>query len=247
MDLVDDFFDCLFELAEGIKMRTLIHIGQHKTGTTSLQYYLQQNRLKLSKIGLYVADSIAGYNNPSHFILNVYALNKDRYSSMKERLWKIKSQTYFDSLENELKNDVYRHYKIAREQGCKDIIWSNEGLYLLNSVGEYNRLKNLFVEHSSSVISVCCFRDVRSYKLSYEKQLLKSGIAPSKDKDSYRYLEDDSWLFDYNAKIKMLNEVFDETINFNYNQQDNIGEFLDGIGYSGIYTENVRLNITQKI
>ena len=94
-------------------MKTIIHIGQHKTGTTSIQKFLQDNRTALAKKGLYVPSSIAGYNNPSHFILNVYALEKDRYSSMKENLIENKGQQYLSKLEIELKKDIENIYKDA--------------------------------------------------------------------------------------------------------------------------------------
>ena len=41
---------------------------------------------------------------------------------MKERLYKVKPQSYFDGLEDELKLDISRHYKIARQKGCKDVL-----------------------------------------------------------------------------------------------------------------------------
>lgn len=66
-------------------MRSLIHMGQHKTATTSIQHHLKSNREALLKRGLYVANSIAGYDAPSHFILNIYALKENRLSAMKER------------------------------------------------------------------------------------------------------------------------------------------------------------------
>ena len=86
----------------------------------------------------------------------------------------------------------------------------------------------------------------QSYKQSYAKQLLKQGIMPSKNKDSYRYLEDDSWLFDYPAKLKMLNNVFEETISFSYNREHNVTEFLDRIGYPSSCPIDLRLNVTEK-
>ena len=111
---------------------------------------------------------------------------------------------------------------------------------------EYVRLKNLFNEYSTSIVSVCCFRDPQSYKQSYAKQLLKQGIMPSKNKDSYRYLGDDSWLFDCPAKLKMLNNVFEETISFSYNREHNVTEFLDRIGYPSTCPNDLRLNVTEK-
>ena len=151
------------------KLRTIIHIGQHKTGTTSIQSFLRSNKIELANKGLYVPDCIVGYEHPSHFILNVYALNKNRYSPMKEMLLKGKTEEYFAGLGQELEKDISTHYLNANNKGCKDIIWSNEGLYLLNSIDEYKRLRDLFDKYSISVICVCCFRDVKSYKKSYSE------------------------------------------------------------------------------
>ena len=226
-------------------MRTLIHIGQHKTGTTSIQHYLRQRRTELAQRGLYVPDSVAGYDHPSHYILNVYALNENRFSSMKEQLLIIKPPEYFSGLRQELERDISKHYSRADEQGCKDVIWTNEGLYLLNSTQEYFRLRELFDRHSSSIVCVCCFRDVESYRESYARQLLKQAIPLSTDKDSYRYLHADFWLFDYPGKIRMLKEVFDQVIASPYDPLDNVGAFLEKIGYPWSNTESIRLNVTR--
>lgn len=121
-------------------MRTIIHIGQHKTGTTSIQHFLQQNKTEMAAKGLYVPDSIAGYDHPSHYILNVYSLDENRFSSMKENLLRDKTKEYFAGLQQEFEADISKHYSRAEKQGCKEVIWTNEGLYLLNSTAEYRRL-----------------------------------------------------------------------------------------------------------
>lgn len=201
--------------------------------------------MELAEKGLYVPDYIAGYDSPSLFILSVYALKQNRYSSMKERLLKVKSKEYFLGLERELDRDISTHYLNAKNQGCKDLVWSNEGLYLLDSIEEYKRLRNLFNKYSSSVTCLCCFRDVESYRKSYTEQLKKQGISLSDDKNSYRYLEADSWLFDYARKVRILEQVFDEVLTFPYDQLDNITAFLGQMGYSADNTKSVRLNMTQ--
>ena len=76
-------------------MKTIIHIGQHKTGTTSIQKFLQDNRTTLAENGVYVPSRLAGYSEPSHFILNVYALAEDRYSSRKKAIVKAKGCDLF--------------------------------------------------------------------------------------------------------------------------------------------------------
>lgn len=167
-------------------MRSFIHIGQHKTGTTSIQSYLQNNRHQLAARGLYVPDSLVGFENSSHFILNVCSLAVNRFSSsMKERLLAAEESKFFSELRFNLEVDIARHYQEAANQGCKDIIWTNEGLFLLNSVEEYRRLYQLFDPFSSAVVCVCCFRDVPSFRASYIEHHRKTGLLPSNDQDSY--------------------------------------------------------------
>lgn len=204
-----------------------------------------KKQVYLIRGGLYVPESIAGDKNPSHYILNVYALNENIYSSMKEFLLKTKPKEYFRGLREALHDEIYKHYMLAEDQGCKDVVWSNEGLYLLNSIQEYGRLRELFDKYSSGITCVCCFRDVDSYKKSYAQQQAKQGISPSDNVDSYRYLQHDSWLFDYPGKIKILKEVFDEVITFPFDQQDNVRPFMEKIGYPIHNAESIRLNVTK--
>lgn len=226
-------------------METIIHIGQHKTGTTSIQNFLNKNERDLASQGFHTPNSLVGYDNPSHFILNVYSLEKDRYSSMKEKLQKEKPSSFFDNLEGNLRKDISKQYQLAKQNNCNNVIWSNEGLYLLNSDAEYRKLLNLFLPHSSKITCICCFREVKSYRKSYSKQLLKQGISQNEVKDSYRYLAPDSWLFDYQKKIHILEQVFDQVITFSYNEDDNVSEFLRHIGYKGNVTESIRLNTSE--
>jgi hypothetical protein len=225
-------------------MKTIIHIGQHKTGTTSIQHFLQDNRKDLANHGLYVPSKIAGYSDPSHFILNVYALAEGRLSSKKEEIIESKGTEYLSELEIELKRDIENIYKEALQKKCDRVIWSNEGLYLLNTATEYKRLINLFSEYSTEIEVICCFRDVKSYRESYMKQLAKQNISFSDNPDSYRYLNPDSWLFDYKKKKNLLTEVFDKCTYFSYDSNDNVKKFLEAIRISDIDTGNYKLNVT---
>lgn len=226
-------------------MKTIIHIGQHKTATTSIQYYLQKNRQEFAQQGLYVPDSIAGFNNPSHFILNVYSLDNNRFSSMKEKLITEKSTSYFKELHQLLEIDIAKHYQQAKKQGCNEVIWSNEGLYLLNSVAEYKKLLSLFLKHSREIICVCCFREVASYRKSYMNQLKKTSATFSTDKDSYRYINKDSWLFNYPRKKKILHKVFgNNVIYIPYDSENMVTTFFSCLDYSTANTDTLRLNIS---
>jgi hypothetical protein len=229
-----------------VGLRTIIHIGQHKTGTTSLQHYLQYHREDLSDRGLYVPESVCGYDHPSHFILNVYSLNQNRFSSMKEKLLASESPEFFRNLPGLLAADIERHYQEASSQACKDVLWSNEGLYLLNSVEEYTRLFELFSKYSDEIVCVCSFREMESYRTSHRQTIINQGLPMSNDKDSYRYFGDDSWLFDYDRKKQLLSQVFDDIIYLSYNREDMVRTFMEALGYSvSSGTESIRLNVTR--
>ena len=227
---------------EGV--RTIIHIGQHKTGTTSIQHYLRGNKASLAKQGLYVPDTVAGFTNVTHGILSVYSLGKKRFSPAKDRLLASRTPLFFWSLGEKLKSDIAQHYQRAKEEGCKDVIWSSEGLYLLNSESEYKKLIDLFSAYSSEMIVVCCFRETESFRTSYMKQLEKNFISFSQDRDSHRYVERDSWLFDYERKKKLLSKLFDDLIFFAYTPDDMVGKFMSLIGYPADESEKFRLNVT---
>lgn len=225
-------------------MKTIIHIGQHKTATTSIQQFLQDNRKTLARTGLYVPSQIAGHRSPSHFILNVYALATDRFSSQKDRIIAQNGKNYISELESVLRKDIEKIYEKAVKNNCDQVIWSNEGLYLLNSVEEYQRLTNLFAQYSTEIEVVCCFRDVASYRESYLRQLQKQEITPSSDPDSYRYLEPDSWLFDYQRKKELLGEVFNKCNYFTYDPNDNVKKFMEVIGVEVDNSGDYRFNVT---
>lgn len=227
-------------------MKTYIHIGQHKTGTTSIQHYLQQYRGSLISDGLYVPDTLLGFDNPSHFLLNVYALDEDRDSTAKIRLREFLDDKFFATLERRLVTAVAQHYERAMAAGCEEILWTNEGLFLLNSEAEYLRLKQLFELYSDTVVCICCFREKESFRQSYTRQLASLDLPLSDDPTSYRYLAPDSWLFDYERKKALLQAVFDEVRLLDYDAGDMVKVFMESIGRTAAGdTAGIRLNETE--
>ena len=60
--------------ATGAKKRLILHIGTHKTGTTSIQYWFAHNGASLARQGAYYPDLYAGKNNPGqHFVAHAAA------------------------------------------------------------------------------------------------------------------------------------------------------------------------------
>jgi len=182
-------------------MKTLVHIGSHKTATTSIQSFLQDHTEELLRYGYYFPTKLATVSSSSHWPLSIYALQEMRCSPMKELILADYGPEYLANIIREVESDVKTHYSAAKKYNCHTVIWSNEGLFLLRYSSEYRRLRNLFLGLSPKVDVVCCFRNKSDFKKSYINQLSRMDTPPiTDDSDSYRYTEDDSWLFDYAKK-----------------------------------------------
>ena len=48
-------------------MKCILHIGTEKTGTTILQDWLYDNKVELSKVGVYLSDNLGKTNNILNF------------------------------------------------------------------------------------------------------------------------------------------------------------------------------------
>jgi len=137
---------------------------------------------------------------------------------------------------------------MARAYDCHTVLWSNEGLYLLNSLLEYQKLYDLFKPYSEELKVICCFREISSFKKSYIKQLYKSGFQPSEDSDSFCYVESDSWLFDYERKKKLLDAVFlNNMVAFDYVNSGMVELFLQKAGFPELELEELRLNQSEAL
>lgn len=224
-------------------MDVIIHIGQHKTGTTSFQHMLKEKRLELLKLGFYFPESLAGFAKPSHFVLNLCSLAAEHSSPMKDIMTK-KGAWDPSALSQVLRDDLDKHYQLAVRSNCHTMIFTNEGLYLLQTAEEYQRLKRFF-DFAHKITCICTFRDKESFASSYKKQLVKQGIVFSSDKTHYSYVAEDSWLYDYDAKKELLDLCFDNTFFLKYCAENAIKNLLDAMKINlKVDDTTLRLNVT---
>ena len=204
----------------------------------------------MAEHGIWVPPKLVGFNGTNHTMLQVYALNKDRSSPRKDMvLSRINGdgQQFLNGLHIDLLNDIERNYSDARDNKCEKVLWSCEGLYLLNSATEYKRLTDLFQKHSTEINVILCFRDIESFRRSIIQQFKAFGYSPSSTPDSFQYWKPDSWLFDYKLKKSLLSESFDNCLYFDYDPTDNVKRFFDTIGYNfAVGTQNFRLHTTPR-
>jgi len=242
-------------------MKTIIHIGQQKTATTSIQRYLRNNCNSYLKKGIYIPINFMGidveFKIPkvvNHQPLHVFSLSDKRLSYWSRRLIN-KNPRFLDHIKNNLENEVKKVYDEAVEKKCDKVVWSNEGLYLLNSLSEYQKLKNIFSIHSDEIEITCCFRDKEEYRESFTKQIMRLETNRHKgnpnnhpelsNPKSCYYFGKESYLYDYSRKKELLQECYDKCIFFNYCKENNVVNFLNKISLPICDKHtNVRSNVT---
>lgn len=206
-------------------METFIHLGQHKTGTTSIQSFLLRNQAALEDQRILIPTEFMGRNTANHYELNLVTLFDQRSSPMKD--------AFIGSLEN-LKEKVVHEinliYKLATNKNCNKVLFSNEGLSFLRHYEEYEALYNLFSQYSMKVSVVICLREEKEFKSSWASQLKRMGLDEEKnDKNSYRYLGDDSWLFKWQDRLAFMSQIFDKLIVYKYKKNSSIRSFCDAL------------------
>ena len=163
------------------------------------------------------------------------------------------AKDHFEGNLNALKSEVIacikKSYEEARDMNARAIIWSNEGLSFLRTNEEYKRLANLFRPYSSKQIAILSIRDRHEFKISWQKQLEKMGLAEENpDANSYKYLEDDSWILDWSKRLPLLAQEFDQVKIWKYERYVAIKNFLELIGAGNLYdsstTDEILLNMT---
>lgn len=167
----------------------LLHIGTHKTGSSSLQHYLGSNRGALNSAG--VAFYTGAFQPDNHIELYLSALESGKDTLAQKSL----SLPPINEMQSATRASVAEF--LEQNQG-KFSIFSCEGLSLLRSPSELNALCNLLGRPRQEVRIVLCLRDKSDFLASYRKQIFKvPGRKPSSDVTSALYVEADSWLADF--------------------------------------------------
>lgn len=170
--------------------RVVVHIGLHKTGTTSFQESLRRSRSELALRGIAVQCQSVHLNQ----LVVRPELDTDwrRWSPF----------TTLPSFQSRAREVVDSFVTKAPDL----LVISDEGLSLARSVEEFQRLKELLAPRQVKIVLV--LRDRTNYLSSLRKELSQhwpiTGLWP----DSFMYLEDDSWHGDFARLIECLRVVF---------------------------------------
>lgn len=171
-------------------MRSLtLHIGTHKTGSTSLQYFLRDRRDELEKAGHYFYRG--EIEDENHLEFHVAAMRAERGSFSKQKYSIVGDEGFRNRLATSLARQV------NSTQAANHII-SAEGLYLLRHDDELEWLRGVLSRHYEQIKIILVTREPSAFLRSLEAQIKKvPGRNPSSDANSHLYVGPDSWLADY--------------------------------------------------
>jgi hypothetical protein len=191
-----------------------LHIGTHKTGTTSIQQYLYAHNETHRKFGI---DYYKGLYNPAngiytpanHVELHVAAMRENRMSP-----FKLKNKINADKEYKQLVQNRVREF--INDTNANKVIFSAEGLCYLRYGDELSYLQELF--KGVEIYIIIYLREKSSFLRSYRLQLIKMGMSFSDDPNSFAYVQDDTWLLEYDDLINIYGSHFghDRLIIFNY-------------------------------
>lgn len=175
--------------------RAFVHIGTHKTGSTSLQYWLAQHAEDL------VRDHGIGVYRPIHpngRELALWCANSDRSIPTIREIPEWRTDAW--------RNQAYDHIRRETLRPDETLVFSNETLSLLRTTDELERLRDLLAPRRIEIIYVTRRRE--DFLRSWREQLTRDGFTPSTDQSSFAYLESNSWLVDYDDIVRVNTEVF---------------------------------------
>jgi hypothetical protein len=171
--------------------RVLVHIGTHKTGTTSIQGFLRDENA-----GLLAA---AGCHYPEGFLLPTVQTDLPLLTIRPERTWPARlrfPETARASWQEAARSHIRRQ---VTGSDAELLVYVHEDLSYLRFDDELERLRELFDGRVVSVVAV--LRDDAAFLRSYTSQLVGTGFEVSDDPASFAYVAPDSWLLDHEALL----------------------------------------------
>jgi hypothetical protein len=170
--------------------RIVLHVGTHRTGTTSLQAFLRAHEALLADVQ---TSYPPGFLIPTvHAELPLLTIRPDRTWPARLRFPETQRASWMAAARAHVRATV----TAATNQR---LVYVHEDLSYLRHDDELERLRELF--EGSAVHVVVVLREPEAFLRSYRAQLLGTGFEPSEDPTSFAYLAADSWLVDHEALL----------------------------------------------
>ncbi|MBK1634665.1 hypothetical protein [Rhodovulum adriaticum] len=200
----------------------ILHIGLFKTGTTSFQAALADNRRRMRRRGF---DFYRG------------AVRRDTHgelfrAAVRDGLESFGSLAHPDEDKAALREKVRAHiHDFVRRTPAQTLIFSAEALSLLRSEDECRALRALFPDTVTRFRILLVLRDKQEFLASYTRQILRvKGRCPSDDPASALYVGPGTWLTDFDGLIAAYEAVFGPVEVLDYRREGMLPALFDRIG-----------------
>lgn len=206
-------------------MRIIIHGGMPKTGTTALQQFLAANETRLRSQGiLYPRSGRRSETDPAHHALFLSFLGNKPLHFARPFWPRYASHEYVLQLQGEI--DAFR---------ASTVILSSE--HLFSPVFDEECMANIRkqMSFSENVVFYCVLRPIEDLLPSLYAQHVSGLSQASRSPRKYLQLEEGAGTFDYEGRLRMLEDVFgaEKVIVQNYEnvRTDIVRPFRDVVGY----------------
>lgn len=203
--------------------RTLhLHIGRHKTGTTTFQNFLNDNQQRLHERGFHTFQS--------QITLDV---TRSPIQSWAHEIPLVIMRPEFDFVLRMLTKplnlsakEMTRTIVENLNTSAQNVIASHEAMSYVRDREELEMLRSFASDAKRKVKIHLVLRQHESWLRSY-KNHFGSGTQRITDKESYLYLEEDSWLFKNQVLVGLYEEVFGEGSVSVINYEESLNLFGD--------------------
>lgn len=180
--------------------RLYLHIGMHKTGTTSIQGWMQRRPDILAKHKLVFMDR--ALHKVSHVEVALSVLRDDVGMTALRARWGAAPDLF-----EQTKDRIAQALKAAAPH---DLIISSEVISFMREQSEIDRLKAL-LPANIEIIPIVVVREKQDWLASYRHQLAKSPNDGPIDPTSPRNVAPDSWVLDHARLVSLFTSAFPTT------------------------------------
>jgi hypothetical protein len=223
--------------------KIILHIGTHKTGTTSIQHVLHNERRHFEQRGYAPIAGLTGKPNFKELFHAAVLRGRIKRLALRRPIW---PRWY---LAHRVRLHIGRAMAANR---AANVIVSSELLCLLRQRQEIERLKRLFPDGSEFAV-VVCLRNKTDYMDSLRHQLERQGIAFGGAGETLGNLSDDTWLADHSGLLSAYGALTSDLRVIDYDaacarDADILPSFLGAIGIAdpALAVGGAHLNLRRK-
>lgn len=223
--------------------KIVLHIGLHKTGTTSFQKFVLENENVFFKKGIHPYKPI--YRNHSYTAneIGLSVLRPGVIDDLVKGPWNVDIE-FFDKSQWRDRISA-RIEEICKTSDCKVLLISGEWMSFIRTQGEIDALKKLFPSFIETHIVM-----VRRKKSDWWRSYC-SEVAKWKDRipgpvnasrNSHAHLDPSGWLMDFEIVEYLFRKNFNSISTLEYNHKGMVGPLLYEMGITDEVIDEPRHN-----